>query len=56
MRCIDCDKLEYVDIGKKKKVRRCKVGLTTTHGWFHYCKNYAENCIFVTLNNKIVKV
>lgn len=56
MRCMDCDNLEYVDIGKKKKVRKCKVGNTTIHGWFHYCKDFNDNSIYITLNNKIEKL
>lgn len=45
MKCIECVNIEYIDINKKKKIKNCKVGLTTHNGLFHYCKGYNKMII-----------
>ncbi len=42
MKCNDCKNLEYIDIGKKKDVKHCKMGLSATRHFLHYCGGFVR--------------
>jgi hypothetical protein len=44
---MDCGNLEYIDIGKKKKIRRCKAGKTATYGYIHYCEEFKNISVYL---------
>ncbi len=42
MRCTECKSIEYIDVGKKDKIKNCSIGLIATNKFLHYCGGFVR--------------